>query len=285
MKSMNSTTKDSTIKTGEMLGAISRSGYLLESQISELLTSMKFFVETNQSIQDPSTGKSREIDLLAEYYEYQENNNGVLAKIKFVFEAKNNPYPMVMITELKPTPNIEPWEAFREVITETENSKRLSIDDRFFGKLNGYDVGGIFTQYCSFKRKKDSGNNSELMAWHPDEFHEALMKIVQYCDDQVESWEDRTVGKWFRDILYLPVLVLGGSLYELTFDKKGKHRLKKVETSKLWYNYHWKDEYKSVLIWVVTQKGLSKFITNMIKVEREIEQEMITIIAKHKSSQ
>ena len=55
---------DFKITEEEMLAALSRSGYLLESEVSAALTNLGFFIETNQVIQDPETGKSREIDLL-----------------------------------------------------------------------------------------------------------------------------------------------------------------------------------------------------------------------------
>jgi hypothetical protein len=51
----------------EMLEALNRSGYLMESEIASMLAEFGFFIETNQVIEDKFTGKSREIDLLAEY--------------------------------------------------------------------------------------------------------------------------------------------------------------------------------------------------------------------------
>ncbi len=54
----------------EMIDAIKRSGYLLESLISKYLSQSGFFVESNQVIVDPYTGKSREIDLVAEYHDW-----------------------------------------------------------------------------------------------------------------------------------------------------------------------------------------------------------------------
>ena len=76
------------ISKSEMLEALKRSGYLLESEISAFLANQGFFVETNQVIEDPITGKSREIDLIAEYYEYKQDRSSYkcASGIKFVFE-------------------------------------------------------------------------------------------------------------------------------------------------------------------------------------------------------
>jgi hypothetical protein len=80
------------ISADEMLEALSRSGYLLEAEISRKLRELDFFVETNLVIEDPITGKSREIDIAAEYYDWNSPSIGVRAKakIEFVFEVKNN---------------------------------------------------------------------------------------------------------------------------------------------------------------------------------------------------
>ncbi len=57
----------------EMLEAINRSGYLLESEIASTLAQKGYFTESNSIIIDVATGKGRELDLIAEYYEYNQN--------------------------------------------------------------------------------------------------------------------------------------------------------------------------------------------------------------------
>jgi hypothetical protein len=265
------TSDDSQIHNeSEMIDAIRRSGYLIESQISEMLSKAGFFVEANQVIKDPLSGKSREIDLLAEYYSYQEGRQGTVAKVKFVFEAKNNPYPLVLLTQLQSTPNIEIWESLREVITQSESTEH-SIEEGFYGALIADKTDGIFTQYCTFKRKKDS-RESELMAFHPDELHDSLVKIVQHCDEQFEFWEARKPDGFFRDFLYLPVVVVGGTLYELSPDVTPK--LKQVRTSRLLFNYHRGDEPRCATIYIVTMEGFASFINEIIEIERRIENQM-----------
>lgn len=267
---MTTSNNDQIPNQTEMIDAIRRSGYLIESQISEMLSNAGFFVESNQVIKDPLTGKSREIDLLAEYYSYQEGRQRTAANVKFTFEVKNNLYPLVLMTELKSTPNIEIWESLREVITQAESTEH-SIEDGFYGNLIGDKTNGIFTQYCTFKRKKDS-KESELMAFHPDEFHDGLVKIVQHCDEQAAFWQDKESDGFFRDFLYLPVVVLGGELYELPIDVTPK--LRQVQTSRLLYNYHWGDEPRCAVIYIVTMEGFRSFINNIIEVERRIEDQM-----------
>jgi hypothetical protein len=175
---------------------------------------------------------------------------------------------MVMMTCVKWSPNIELWEALKEIITETEEVHH-SLEDGFFGNLIGYgpiEDANIYTQYCTFKKKRESGKD-ELMAWHPDEFHEGLMKVVQYCDEEMAYWEDKEPDSYLRDFLYLPVLVLGGDLYELKTDNNNQQPvLQKVDFSKLLYNYHKDDEPRSGIIYVVTKHGFVDFIRTYLKI-------------------
>jgi hypothetical protein len=58
---------DDAISREEMKAALERSGYLLETRIEALLSARPegFYVETNPTYRDPSTGKLREFDLYA----------------------------------------------------------------------------------------------------------------------------------------------------------------------------------------------------------------------------
>jgi hypothetical protein len=268
---MKTSRSESFADHDEMIDALRRSGYLIESQISEMLSQSGFFVETNQVIRDPITGKSREIDLLAELYSPREDNIPVVARIKFVFEAKNNPFPLVLLTQLKPTPNIEIYESVREVITPN-NPKADTIEEGFYGALFDNETEPVFTQYCTFKRKRDSAK-SELMALHPDDLHDGLAKIVQYCDEQIAFWQGQKTDRYIRDFLFLPVIVLGGKLFELVPDLNTT--LKQVQVSRLLYNYHLGEETKCAIVYVATQEGFGVFINNLIRMERKIEEHLL----------
>ena len=135
--------------------------------------------------------------------------------------------------------------------------------------------GSIFTQYCSFQRKKA---NDELMALHPDNIHSGLSKITQYCEEAIDR-EERVEGEngYYRDFIYLPVLLISDDLYELKHSDKNEPKLSKVESSMMVYNYHYKNEASMAYIFVVTKKGFPNFMNSMLKTEEEIETEMIRI--------
>jgi len=270
----------SKLSEDDLIGAIKRSGYLLESEIANKLAKADFFVESNQVIEDPITGKSRELDLMAEYFD-RSNNKGsehrACTKIKFVFEIKNNIYPLVLMTKFEFSPNIEIWESIKEIQTAPKGIIWSSTDS-FYEKLLVNDEP-IFTQYCSFNTKK--GNKREIIATHPEQVYTGLSKITQFCEEAVESWEDvKEDNKYYRKFLYLPVLLINDDLYELEIDIGNDPKLCRVEESKLVFNYHHKNDPKIATIWVVTKKGFNSFIEKMIQVERKLEAEMIDVIKK-----
>lgn len=266
------------ISKNEMIEALNRSGYLLESEISSFLANQGFFVETNQVIEDPITGKSREIDLIAEYYEYKQERSSYkcASKINFVFEIKNNIFPIVLLTQFSFTPNIEDWMGLKEALTVPEKIDYDSFDS-YYENLINKSGHRIYTQYCSFHKKKE---NDELMALHPEVIYSGLMKITYFCEKMVETTDrdliyennkkDEIKDDYFRHFLYLPVLLINDNLFEL---KNGE--LEETEFSILVHNYHYKNVPKMAYVFVVTKKGFSTFLNSMLKLEDEIEQKMI----------
>jgi len=87
------------ISLEEVRECLSRSGYLLESRLVRSLSELRYFVEPNQVIRDPRTGKSREIDLIAEYFSFTPERPKIAVKTYFVIEAINNKLPFILLTE------------------------------------------------------------------------------------------------------------------------------------------------------------------------------------------
>jgi hypothetical protein len=271
--------KDFKITKNEMIDALNRSGYLLESEISRTLANEGYFIESNQVIEDPITGKSREIDLLAEYYggykkEWADFKTATM--VKFVFEIKNNLFPFVLLTRFEFSPNIEDWKGLKEALTLPKN---LNYDwhESFYEEIINKKNTFIYTQYCSFHKKKA---NDELMALHPDNIHEGLSKITHYCEEMVklhdkcllyeDSEESIKKDEFFRHFLFMPILLIKEELYELRDEK-----LIKVESSILVHNYHFNKEPKMAYVFIVTKNGFPEFIKKMRKLEETVKLKMI----------
>lgn len=268
------------ITTDEMLEALSRSGYLLEAEIATKLSSLGFFVETNIVIEDPISGKSREIDIVAEYYDQNTPSSGVWAKakIEFVFEVKNNLFPLVLLNEFDFSPRVEGWVGLKEQITSPDN---VGYDqyNNYYDALIDENNGSIFSQYCSFNKKKQ---NDELMALHPENIYSGLAKVIQYCeecsDDHWQETEDVNAipERFLRHFLYMPILLIKDNLYELKNEE-----LKKVDSSILVVNYYHNKHKTMAYVFVVTRKGFDNFISNSLHVENEVEKKLISLRKKN----
>jgi len=268
---------DLNISEVEMIEALKRSGYLLESEISKVLAEAGFSIETNQIIEDPITGKGREIDLMAEFnslYNEERSRLKVASKVRFIFEIKNNLFPIVLLTKYRFTPNIEDWIGLKEAVT-LPNDIKYEWFESFYDELIKNRSEGIYTQYCSFHKKKA---NDELMALHPDNIHDGLLNITLHCEEMVKIFDTSLLYEktdtakkddYFRHFIYLPILLLNDNLYELIDDK-----LTKVDSSILIFNYFFNKEPKMAYIFVLTKKGFPAFMNKMINLENRTEQKM-----------
>jgi hypothetical protein len=259
----------------EILESLSRSGYLFESEITKYLVDIGFFVQSNIASLDPTTGKNREIDLFAEFYSgYDEERfkDKIVSLARFVFEIKNNDSPLVLMTRHTFSPNEEIYNGFKEARTIPDSLKNIYYSGYYEVLFLSEKEKKLFTQYCSFSKKK----NEELMAHHPENVYSAFQKITYFCEEKIESWKDPTLGKddYFRNILYLPVLLIKEDLYECEIIKGNRNKLKKVECSRLVFNYHFKDKPRTSIIYVVTKKGLKNFLKEILSTGKIVENNM-----------
>jgi hypothetical protein len=271
----------------KMLDALNRSGYLLESEIAKLLTKKGWFVETNVVIQDKVTKKDREVDMTADFYRRERLGivHRTIFKINLVFEIKSNAIPLVLLTELNYTYNIEPYVALKFAKTDGEKYDYQEID--FHTEFLCSKNVDVFTQYCSFQFKKEKipipgtpkKYYQELMALHPDDLHDSIQKVIQWCDESVESWESfkkkDSNNPYFRHFFYLPILLINDDLYELHIIKKKKPHLKKVNFSILYVNYHYDEKPTSAYVFVVTKAGLDDLLDKLLKYEIQFEKLMV----------
>ncbi len=261
----------------KILEALSRSGYLFESEISKNLTTKGYFVESNKSIIDKLTGKSREIDLIAEYDKGfdRDYSQKCSSKIILAFEIKNNSSPLILLTEYQNSINDEIWEAIKSFVTIPNGLEYYNFD---LSESFIYHNPALFTQYCSFQEKKGS---KDLMASHPDNIHSGIQKITQYCQEQVNLVEDDE-NNYLRHWIYLPVLLISEELYELRLDENNIPKISKTEEATLIYNYHHNNEPSSCLVKIVTKLGLDSFLNSMLLLENNIESNMIDLRKKQK---
>lgn len=256
----------------QILKAISKSGYLFESEISKFLADNGFFVESNVIFQDPITTKNREIDIVAETYnDFSIGDfDGVSCKIRYYFELKNNDAPLVLLTKLQFNPNT-PDDIFKEILTVPRGIE-YDFHSAFTEQLYNCNQN-FYTQYCSFSIKK----NNEIMASHSEELYSSLSKLCWYCEKQTietcELFEEMTY-EFFRHWLHLPVLLLRNDLYELNIDEDNSPKLEKVKYSRLLLNFYFNDRPTSTVIYMVTYDYLKEWLLEMENLENTVRIQM-----------
>ncbi|MEA2096467.1 MAG: hypothetical protein U9P73_07235, partial [Candidatus Cloacimonadota bacterium] len=205
----------------------------------------------------------------------------VFTKTYLVFEMKNNLHPVVLMTKQEFHPNTPYEDELKEVVTIPEGIFYNQREGYYENLLQNEDC--IYTQYCSFKEKNINNKNKIVIANHPENWLSGFAKINQYCDEAIDRWlGDRTsnnylyqvIDEYFRHLLFIPILLINDNLYELDVEKN-EVSLRKVESSKLVYNYHLHNEPKMSIIFVMTKKGLNQFLPKMRAIEKNVEDKMI----------
>jgi len=237
----------------------------MESRLVRALVEEGYFVEPNQSIRDPRTGKSREIDLLAEYYKWNPAHDRIAVKTTFVLEALNNKYPFVLLTERPSTPNAD-FESYIKFINTPEPSPFLDSLDLYEEKKA--DWNNLYSQYCALTRKS---NKPELMASHPDDVYASLLKLAEYVEDEIARWSSfEEQEPYWRLFFWQPMLVVGGQLVAVAIDKHGITQIKDSDFGRLEFNWHAAEESRTTVIEVVTEKCLLNRLANIRAKDEEL---------------
>jgi hypothetical protein len=255
----------------EVRECLERSGYLLESRLVRSLTSQGYFVEPNQVVRDPRTGKTREIDLVAEYYHYNPERRKVFVKTHFVVEAINNKYPFVLLTERPYTPKADFENYIKFACTPEPNT--------FINKLNIYDEKGadwenLFSQYCAITKKRA---DKELMAIHPDDVYGSLLKLAEYVEDELAVWTNRDGlenDEYWRVFFWQPMLVLSGQLISAHLQEDRTTELKEVRSGRLEFNWHAEDEHRTTVIEILTEEFFLERLAAIVEKDDELEEKL-----------
>jgi len=260
------------ISMEEIEACLERSGYLLESDLVRALTNLGFFVEPNQVIRDVRSGKSREIDLVAEHYAWEPKHRSVCAKTYFVVEVVNNKYPFVLLTERPRTPNVD-FESYVKYICTPDET--VFSDEIYIPEHKEPDEKRLFSQYCVLTPK--TRGDKELMATHPDDIYGSLQKLSEYVEEQIKSWDSydaRDEGSYWRAFFWLPMLVVGGQLVSVTTGGTGTSELNETSSGFLEFNWHAGDERRTTFIEILTVPRFLERIQEIIAIDQILEERL-----------
>lgn len=244
-------------ESDEELAAIAqclgRSGYFMESRIISSLCKEGFFVEASPSFLDPRTGKAREIDMIAERFDWDgdTHHRRVSVQTNFVVEAINNRFPFVLMTPTPFYPSSNHEDQIKYVLTPESNNPFLDELNEFLFTERSPATYELYSQFAEITRKKGS---SELMASHGDGTYQSLLKMSEYIEERLHGFDGEQREIW-RLHFWRPVLVLGGSLVLQDTVGDGEN-LRYADYAQLAFNWHDQDRPRSTVIDVVTEAHL-----------------------------
>ena len=227
------------ISIEEAQKALKRSGYLLESRVETILREANYLVETNVLYDDPISGKKREIDLIAFTGSTVNGNIQQTIEIELIIECINNQQPLTFIKNAirgeddyiqdtygdirasKVTGRPQDIQIPSFIKTSVHEDWSNSLSDLASDALGSIEIKDFYTQYCSFRIKKDP-KPLEWMAYHEDIHHDSFNALCSVIDQRLaESNKFYSQVNGHRDLiihLYIPILILQNDLW-VTFEQ------------------------------------------------------------------
>ena len=209
------------ISNEELIKALKRSGYLLENRILQRFIDREFLAEANHNFSEESTpDKYREIDVLAHTLLCSMNQpdyHSLSLFVHFAIECQNNPQPVVLFKNKGDRD--EPASDWHYTIINGEQRQQETIGLMLPNIIDNYErASGIplaSRQYCSFQKKKNKQDPEPWMAFHADDSHKTITKLVDYTkhrEKELKARWDRVRPSQARLDFIIPVMVFQGEL-------------------------------------------------------------------------
>jgi len=223
-------------------------------------------------VRDPRTGKSREIDLIAEYYDRNTNHEGAYVKTYFVVEVINNRFPFVLLTQRPSSPN-EDFENYVKFACTPEPNEFYAHFDVYEDRQP--ERSKLFSQFCVLTPKR--GEKKELMASHSEDLYSSFQKVAEYIDDELTSWaemEGLAEDTIWRMFFWHPMLILGGQLVAATTNKDGTTELHETQAGFIEFNWHAGDERRTTVIEVATANAFLDRLSAIVESDARMQEKL-----------
>ena len=208
----------------EIETALSKTGFLLEHRVAKILRNYnpKPDVTIGDAYPDPESGKSREIDVLAEFYEAVERKPdvNVMITITLIIECKNNSSPFVLIGDHG---HEAPWP--RDLMVVSFDPFALGFSTKKYDKIEyeaelnripGLPTGKGFTGRQLLRLNRQGGDWKADNNAIYDSILYPLAKASQFYKGYLKrEAEDFPEDHWrYPGIrIILPVIVTSGPVY------------------------------------------------------------------------
>lgn len=265
-----------SIKTIEIIDAVKRSGYLLENRILSKFLKNNFTAEANHVIfLNSDDTKYREIDVLASKYidsiQLKDISN-ISLFVHFIIECINNSQPLGLFDNLgdRDEPSSDWTYSITNGDAEIQELLSIIIPGIIHDYENKYEEYLPSKQYCSFLKKKGDHKKDQWMAYHPDDFHKTLSKLVDCVKfklkDSNDKWEGRQPQNTRLDF-FIPVIILQNDLIKIHQipDVEVSLEIEKLEFHRLKTSYD--DSYnRNLSIDIVQEKYFDEFLISKLSV-------------------
>jgi hypothetical protein len=282
------------IKKDEIIDALNRSGYFLESRVLEVLAKVGYKNFPNQTYPDSITQKSREIDIYGEAPRITENirlNQSLHFEYQFrlIVECINNDQPVAFFKR----PDKDPHKIFGKFcfskiergLQEKYLKTGVTPDFEFHtytteSKNFHYNTIPKNTQYCSFSQKR--GGKKEWMASHPDALHDTFSKLLdfsEYDSSRTQEWMPKSVWKHevFTKMIF-PLLILQNDLIEVS-EKDGKIEIENKKHIIFDFKKH-SNSKSGFLIDVITEDYLPEYLKLAERSVTELKNNLVEFYSK-----
>lgn len=266
----------------EIKEALYRSGYLLESRVSNWFTNNDFSVEPNFTFFDPTSQKSREIDLSVETNaKLCETKEKVQVNTDFIIETINNDRPVVFFSNRKyvDTDTVFSSINYLSKFPGTQNDYMFLIDHLKLHYFNNL----LATQYCSFQeKKKNKREDVEWMAYHPEDLYDTFRKLLFSSKSVRNKWvEIFDDNNWHRLFRFQPLVIITSDLLEAEVEGKNVNLIKKKMIPFV-FNYSFETEHYSIIIDIITEDYLDSYILKMKNEDELIFNNILELLKKNK---
>jgi hypothetical protein len=202
----------------EARDALLRSGYLLEARIAATLEDSGYYVDANAAYPDPTTGKSRELDV------YALGAAQISRDLEFIFpalliECINNPQPLALLTK-EPQIGFMYHEDMKlsglpvKILLNKKGDEWVSLPDFLhMDKFLHFCKSRVATQFCSFSQTKDSKWIAAHEGSHFDSFQKLCDATAYFVDKQFKNFHP-SADDGINIEFYYPVIVLQGDLLD-----------------------------------------------------------------------
>lgn len=259
----------------EIKETLKRSGYLIENRVINWLNNNSFFVEPNKTFFDISSGKSREMDVMADtlnFFDDEKSKMDIGLKTVLLIEVINTPVPLIFFKGIYEEQYELPY--MMRFISDAKKNIGSFMDHIDFTIYHYYN-SSLSTQYCSFEKKR---SNSEWMAIHPNSIYDTFKKLSIVSDNLVQEYQnDPHKKKYNRFFRYQPVLILNDYLYQAEIIEN-ELSLAKKELISFSFNYSTQDEQKSLIIDVITENFLPKYSDIIFKEDKIVYKEIKKVL-------